>query len=208
MDAVVEITNFSLSKFWAIWSVLSDKVQMDWKRSRTKATAQTAGRVFMLLCTFKHADTWDFNVKMFDIKGPTLVCMILGVSDGLYDTLYSLAAQKYEKRYRRGSPIKDGTTFRRYKFAHSATGVKFQHIDRPAGIQEEPKVYFINKHKLYWYRSEVCRLLNGLAIGCTPPKLGSESDIKIFRNNLVGHQEALSSKESEADKFVDVGPTA
>ena len=163
---MVEMTNFSLNEFRAIWSVLSDKVEMDWNNGRgRKRQHKPQDVLFMLLCTLKHAGNWDFNGKMFDIKGPTFERMILGFAERIYDTLYSLAVEKYEKKYTMGRLVKDGTTFRHYKFALYATDVTFQHTNRPAGNQKESKVYFSNKHKLYRTKSEVSVLPNGLAIG-------------------------------------------
>ena len=98
--------------------------------------------LFLLLCTLKHAGNWDFNGKMFDIKGPTFERMILGFADRICDTLYSLAVEKYEKNYTMGRLVKDGTTFGHYKFSLYATDVTFQHTNRPAGNHEEAKVYF------------------------------------------------------------------
>ena len=115
---MVEMTNFSLDEFRVIWSVLNDKVQMEWNSGRgRKRQYKPQDVLFMLLCPLKHARNWDFNGKRFDIKGPTFERMILGLADLVCDTLYSLAVDKYEKNYRMGRLVKDGTTIRHYKFA-------------------------------------------------------------------------------------------
>lgn len=141
----------------------------------------------MLLCTLKHAGNWDFNGKMFDIKGPTFECMILRFADRVCKTINSFAVQKYEKKYTMRRSVNEGNAFRHYKFSLFATDVKFQHKNRPAENHEEAKLYFSNKHKHYGYKSDVSVLPTCLAIGCTPHKPGSVSDIRIFRNNLVRH---------------------
>ena len=123
---MVEMTNFSLNKFRAIWSVLSDKVQMDWNSGRgRKRQHKPQDVLFMLLCNLEACWQLGLQRKMFYIKGPTFERMMLGFADLVCGTLYSLAVEKYEKKYTMGRLVQGRTTLRHYKFALYATDVTF-----------------------------------------------------------------------------------
>ena len=100
-------------------------------RSRTEISALPQRRAFMLLSTLKHAGHWDFNGKMFGVKGPTFERMIIGFADKVVDILYETVVLRWEERYTIKRLIKDNSTFRHYKFALYATDVTFQNSNKP-----------------------------------------------------------------------------
>ena len=162
----------------------------------------------MSLSTLKHASHWDFNGKLFGVKGSTFERMIIGFADKGVDILYETVVVRWEERFTMERLIKDNSTFRHYNFSLYATDVTFQNSNRPGVNHEEAKRHLSNKHKLYGYKSEVSVLPNGIAIGCTPHQPGSVSDLGIFRNNIKWHQAALSKTYREARSYPEVGPMA
>jgi len=162
----------------------------------------------MLLCTLKRAGNWDFNGKMFGIKGPTFERMTLGFVDKIVQRLYQVSVLKWERRYTMERLISDKSTFKTYKFALYATDVTFQNANRPGGNHDQAKEFYSNKHKLYGCKTEVSVLPNGVAIGFTEHYPGSVPDLVIFRKNIGWRQDALAKTEEEAANIPDVGPIA
>lgn len=62
--AVVEVTNYSLNEFNALWNVVREKVDSDWNGGSRRKFQQFPKHVlFILLYALKHAGNWDFNRK-------------------------------------------------------------------------------------------------------------------------------------------------
>ena len=181
VGAVVEMTNCSLNEFNALWNFIRERVESGWNTGRgRKCQHYREDVLFMLLSTLKHAGTWDFNGKMFGVKGPTFERMIIGFVGKIVHVLYKTVVLQWEERYTMERLVKEKSTFKHYKFALYVTDVTFQNANRPSGNHEEAKGHFTNKHTLYGYKSEVSVLPNGIAIGCTAHQPGSVSDLDIY----------------------------
>ena len=100
VGAVVEMTNFTLNDFNSLWNVVEEKVESEWNTGRRRKSQHYPKDVlFMLLSTLKHAGHWDFNSKMFGVKGPTFERMIIGFAERVVDILYEIVVLRWEERY-------------------------------------------------------------------------------------------------------------
>lgn len=81
-------------------------------------------------------------------------------------------------------------------------------FNRPIARQEPRggKKNFINKHKMYCFKTEVSAILNDIEIGCTKNFPGSASDIERCRENENFHIGALSKTDDEEDYSYYMGP--
>ena len=204
--AVLQMTNFSLHEFNAVWEILREDVVATWNTGRGRRCGVTPkDTFFMMLTTLKHAGNWEYNGKMFGIKGSTFERQVLGFMAKVVDKLKHIGVKRFERKYTMERLMHEKQTFGEYAFCLYATDVTFQCSNRPVGNHQESQKYFSNKHKLYGYKTEVSVLPNGLAIGSSIHHPGSVSDIAILRHNLLWHKDALKKTEAEMNTVLDIG---
>lgn len=204
--AMLEMTNFSVNEFIAVWEIVKGPVEVEWYTGRGRKCAHRPKDVFfMVLETLKHGGLWDMNARLFGIKGPTFERMVIFFMSKITPLLWQVV-EGWEKKYTMTRLLKDKKTFSTFRVALYATDVTFQNTNRPAGNHQESKCYFSNKHKLYGYKTEVSVLPNGIAAGCTVHHPGSVSDLTIFRKNISWRRVALSKTEAEIVEISDMGP--
>ena len=143
--------------------------------------------------------------RIFRIKGSVIQRLmksfLIIVSPFLYDTQVTDRAGRITMRQ---------LSSKEKQFIHHphvlyATDVTFEQTNRSSGNQQESKLYFSAKHKLYGFKVEVSVPPNGLAIGSSFYRPGSVSDLSMFREELEWHKKA-SKKASEDNVVSDHGP--
>ncbi|KAG3063169.1 hypothetical protein PC121_g12310 [Phytophthora cactorum] len=145
-DAVVTLTNFTLTEFHLLWAHVEPELTSRWASGRGRKSATTAKDAFMMfLCVLKHYRTWQKYAIDFGFKAPTFEKMmyrgleiVTPVLNKAFICPPSMATQRV-----------NSSTFRHYPYALYATDVKFQPAFRPTGRFSEAKHYFSNQDKLY-----------------------------------------------------------
>ena len=160
---------------------------------------------FVMLTTPEHAGNWEYNGKMFGIKGSTFGRQFIGFIASVVDKLEHNGVKLFEKKYTMERLMHEKKIFREYTFCLYAVDVTFQCSNFPMVNHQQSKKYFSSKHKLYDYKTEVSVLPNGLAIGASVHHPGSVWDMGILRHSLAWHKDALSKTEPEINTVLDVG---
>ncbi|KAG2829994.1 hypothetical protein PC129_g6679 [Phytophthora cactorum] len=193
-DAVVTLTNFTLTEFHFLWAHVELELTSRWASGRGRKSTTTAKDASMMfLCVLKHYGTWQKHAIDFGFKAPTFEKMMYRVLEIVTPVLNkaficppSMATQRA-----------NSSTFRHYPYALYATDVKFQPALRPTGRFSEAKHYFSNKHKLYGLIVEASVAFPGRLVFLTNHTPGSVSDITIMANHLKDHQRLLEKNNQE-----------
>ncbi|KAG4244760.1 hypothetical protein PC116_g7421 [Phytophthora cactorum] len=194
-DAVVTLTNFTLTEFHLLWAHVEPELTRRWASGRGRKSTTTVKDAFMMfLCVLKHYGNWQKHTIDFGFKAPTFEKMMYRILEIITPVLIiaficppSMATQRA-----------NSSTFRHYPYARYATDVKFKPAFRPTGKFSEAKHYFSNNHKLYGLKVEDSVAFPGRVVFLTNHTPGSVSDITIMANHSKYHQRLLEKKQSGA----------
>ena len=200
------MTNFSRHKFEPIYTKIFDVAIKSWNTGRERKTTYKSKYVFFIaLSTLKCESHWDHMGSMFRIKRSVFQRMdkifLRQISEELYDSM--LVEQRDRNTMRHVSAA--NKLFKSHPHALCATDVAFQETNRPAGDHQESKGIFSLKHKLYGYEVERSVFRTVLAARASVHRLGSVSDLKIFREMNDFHK-ATTEKGIDQLNIPDHGP--
>ena len=140
-----------------------------------------------VLCYSRHWGECDYMRGMCRVKGAVFQRLMESFS-------HVVSPLVYERQLTDPAGIVTVTVlpnktkhFKHHPYAFYATDVTFQQRNRPFGNHQASKRYFSAEHKLYGYNVEVSVFPNGLALGSSLHRLGSVSDLTIFRECFDWH---------------------
>ncbi|GMF23980.1 unnamed protein product [Phytophthora lilii] len=184
-EAVVTLTNFTITEFHLLWSHVDANLTSQWISRRGRRSTTTPKDAFMmLLCELKHYETWQKHALDFGYKAPTFEKMmhrVLNVITPVLDRAFIRPASMASQRA-------NGNTFHYYPYALYATDEKFQPSYHLTGRSNESKHYFSKRHKLNGYKVEASVAFPGRVVFLINHVPGSVSDITILANHVEEHK--------------------
>jgi len=201
--AITDMKIFTPSDFDRIWLKIRDHVTRNWNVVRgRKSQHKPKDVLFMLLSVLKHAGSWDFLAKMFQIKGPTFEKLISGFHSTAADTMYELFVLRVRDKQTMAHTIYHKNCFKEFPYCEYGIDVTFQQSNRPSGNMQEAKVYYSGKHELYGFKTEVSVNSRGYAVDCTPHYPGSVADMDIFHKNIDFHRAEIEKRADNRGKGI------
>ena len=159
----------------------------------------------MMLSNLKTGGNLDYMASMFRIKGSVfkkwVKSFLLRASEQLYDGMVvEIRGRNTMKHLASKNKL-----LKHHPHALYATDVTFQQTNRPSENHQESKISYSAKHKLYGYKMEVLLFYTGLAACASHHRLGSISDLTIFREMNEFHK-TVAEKGSDQLTIPDHGP--
>ncbi|KAF0707827.1 hypothetical protein AaE_013452 [Aphanomyces astaci] len=190
------MTNFTITEFETLWSIVDDTMNAAWMEGRgRRSTTTPKDGLFMALVVLKLFAIWDKHAADFGYKPPTFEKLIIRVLTVIEPVLTD--------RFIALKPMSDltdfGCRFANYPYAMYAVDVKFQPAQRPTGRFAEQKHYFSGKHHLYAYKIEACVSPDGRCVAMSEAFPGSVHDLTIMHTRLEVHKTNLRKTAIEAN---------
>ena len=124
--SVLQMRNVSLHEFNAVCEILREDVVATWNTGRGLRCGVTPkDTFFMMRTTLKHARNWEYNSKMFGIKGSTFERKVPSFMAKAVDKLEHIGVKRFERKYTMERLMHEKQTFGEYSFCLYAVDVTF-----------------------------------------------------------------------------------
>lgn len=108
----------------------------------------------MLSTVFKHRGNWEFQARIFWLKGQNYERLIFGVSDVIVPVLYEKCFERSLQTYSIAMLNSQNKLFANFPSASDAIDVCLQQSLRLTGTMKEAQPYYSGKHKLHRFKFE------------------------------------------------------